>query len=92
MLLNGLDSPDETLRMIAATFITRLGSSTLSLLRNALDSEHDLSMILMIIGDIGSLDEIPLLERYLHDERYEIAKSAKSALRLLRFRHGEFAP
>lgn len=86
ILIEALDSSDENLRMISGTLLARGGSGNLPLLCEALGKPQNLPMILTLIGDIGEADEVPLLERYMTDERQEVANAASDALRVLRSR------
>jgi HEAT repeat protein len=88
VLIEGLDSPDETLRMISGVLLARAGSKIIPILRDALESQQSLSILLTIIGDVGEIEEVPLLEKYEKDERPDVAVSAHEALRVLRARCG----
>ena len=83
ILIEALDSSDENLRMISGTLLARGGSRNLPLLRQALEKQHNLPMILTLIGDIGETDEITLLKRYAADEHADVAHAASDALRIL---------
>jgi hypothetical protein len=83
VLIKQLDSPEETLRMIAGTLLTQAGSRSVPLLRDALERQQNLPMILTMIGDLGGLDQRSLLEHYVGDERSDVAKAAREALRVL---------
>jgi hypothetical protein len=83
VLIKQLDSPEETLRMIAGTLLTQAGSRSLPLLRDALERQQNLPMLLTMIGDVGDLDQASLLEHYVGDERSDVAKAAREALRVL---------
>lgn len=84
VLIEGLDSPDETLRMISGILLTRAGTKIIPMLRDALESQQSLPMLLTIIGDVGEIEEVRLLEKYEKDERSDVAVSAHEALRVLR--------
>jgi len=86
-LIEGLDSPDENLRMISGTLLSRAGSRIIPMLRGAIKRQQNLPMILTIIGDVGGLEQASLLEQYMMDERPDVARAARDALRVLRTRN-----
>ena len=85
-MIEALDSPDENLRMISGTLLARGGSRNLPLLCQAIGKQQNLPMLLTLIEDIGEADEVPLLERYVTDERINVANAAREALRVLHSR------
>jgi hypothetical protein len=87
VLIEGLDSPDENLRMISGTLLSRAGSRIIPMLRGAIKRQQNLPMILTIIGDVGGLEQASLLEQYMADERPDVARAARDALRVLRTRN-----
>ena len=87
VLIEGLDSPDENLRMISGALLSRAGSRIIPMLRGAIKRQQNLPMILTMIGDVGGLEQASLLEQYMVDERPDVARAARDALRVLRTRN-----
>lgn len=87
-MIEGLDAPEETVRMIAGTFLTRAGPRVVPIIVEKLDERKNIPMMLTIIGDVGGRDHIPLLERYSTHHNPDAAKAALDAIRVIRARTG----
>ncbi|MBI3652721.1 MAG: hypothetical protein HY231_16990 [Acidobacteria bacterium] len=85
-LIEGLGSPDENVRMIAGTFLSRAGKQALPLIREAVRKGQHTAQTLTILGDLGNLTDEPIIRRYVADADPEVAKSARYALELLHTR------
>ena len=82
-LVQALGANQETLRMLAATFLTKSGKRALPLLQEAVRKRENLNIVLTIIGDVGGDECRQELENFTHDKDPQVAKSAQYALRVL---------
>lgn len=85
-LIHALASNDENVRVIAGMALVKGGNRALPLLRDALDSQSVLAMVITIIGDIGDPSALKDLEPYLNDGDLQVQKAARTACELLRSR------
>src|SRR5215813_6451315 len=82
-LVHALGSNQETLRMLAATFLTQARKRALPLLQEAVHKRENLNIVLTIIGDVGGEECRQELEHFAQDKDPQVAKSAQYALRVL---------
>ncbi len=83
VLVEALGAKQETVRMIAATLLTKAGKRSLPLLREAVNRRENLQIVLTIIGDVGGDEYRQELEQFTRDNDPQVAKSAQYALRVL---------
>lgn len=84
IVVSSLSSPDENVRTIAGMLIVKRGKAALPLLREALGSRHALTMVLPILGDIGSASAAIDVAQFVGDSDATVDKAARAALILLK--------
>ena len=84
IVVSSLSSPDENVRTIAGMLIVKRGKAALPLLREALGSRHALTMVLPILGDIGSASDAIDVAQFVGDSDATVDKAARAAFYLLK--------
>ena len=86
-LVNALGSPDESVRMVAGTFLAQGGKRAEPLVAEAIERRELLPVVLVIAGDIGAHRLEPELRRLTADPDPDVAKAAHDGLRILAAHH-----
>ena len=82
-LVEALGSPDEGVRTVAGMFLVKSGKRAEPLVEDAMQRRQHLPLVLRIAGDIGATRLEPELRRFTADADPEVAKAARSGLRIL---------
>jgi hypothetical protein len=84
VLVRALGSPNENLRTIAGILLEKAGKKSEPLLQEALKKRENLSMVLIILGDIGARKFEPDIRHLSQDPDPNVASAARAALRILK--------
>ena len=87
-LVNALGSKDENIVSIAGIFLAKSGDKAEPLLLHALEHRENLEVVLSLLGDIGHLDLVEVLDQLQDDPDPSISGATRDALRVLRARNG----
>src|SRR5262249_7549074 len=82
-LVRALGSPDENIRSIAGILLAKSGKRAAPLLQEALARRENLPTVLTVLGSIGDPALIPQLRQFADDQRPEVAKAAREALKVI---------
>lgn len=80
-LASALASGDETTRLVAGTLLVRAGSQALPLIKTNLERGLALEMSLGLLGDIGGVEALALIDGYLAHADASVAAAAAQARR-----------
>ena len=85
-LVEALGSEDENVRAIAGMFLVQTARRSRPVLIEALDKKQNLAVVLTILGDIGDLEDLPILEKYVQDPDSTVAQAAVDAIEVVKLR------
>lgn len=83
-LIEALDSPDETVRTLAAMSLVQIGERSLPLLRAELARGQHVTQVLTMMADIGDVNSQRDIETFVDSADPVIAASARDALLALK--------
>lgn len=82
-LIAALGSKDENIRTLAGMFLVQTGRRSRPLIECALVKGQHPHMLIPILGDIGDIRSVAVLEKYIHDEDSATVRAALDAIAVL---------